>query len=122
MEAIVGQTVLAAEGTEALGEGILIGSGGGRAARVVTLIALGQVGKLAGEVRKEAVPRCGAETEQVKVAMAEIAADMREGLLAHAIGTGREVMQQSMEADVPPVSRPRVRAVDGSGDTCSTIR
>jgi putative transposase len=38
--------------------------------------------------------------EQVSVAMAEIAADMREGLLALAVGAGLRVMQQLMEADV----------------------
>jgi transposase-like protein len=80
--------------------------------------------------------------------MAEIAADLREGLLALAVGAGLQVMQQLMEADVTaacgprgrhdpdrtatrhgtgggsvtlggrrvPISRPRVRAVDGSGE------
>src|SRR3954465_1922594 len=80
--------------------------------------------------------------------MAEIAADMREGLLALAVGTGLQVMQQLMEADVAavcgprgrldparvatrhgtgqgsvtlggrrvPITRPRVRATDGSGE------
>src|SRR4051812_20398622 len=78
--------------------------------------------------------------------MAEIAGSMREGLLALAVGTGLQVMQVLMEADVTavagpkgrhdpgraavrhgsergsvtlggrrvPVSRPRVRAADGS--------
>jgi len=86
--------------------------------------------------------------EQVSVAMNEIAADMREGLLALAVGAGLQVMQQLMEADVAaacgprgkhdpdrtatrhgaeagsvtlggrrvPISRPRVRTVDGSGE------
>jgi len=86
--------------------------------------------------------------EQVQVVMAEIAADLREGLLALAVGAGLQVMQQLMEADVTaacgprgrhdpdrsatrhgidrgsvtlggrrvPISRPRVRAVDGSGE------
>jgi putative transposase len=86
--------------------------------------------------------------ERVSVAMAEIAGSMREGLLALAVGTGLQVMQALMEADVTeaagpkgrhdpnrsavrhgsergsvtlggrrvPVSRPRVRAVDGSGE------
>ena len=86
--------------------------------------------------------------EQVSVAMDEIAADMREGLLALAVGAGLQVMQQLMEADVTavcgpkgrhdpdrtatrhgtergsvtlggrrvPVTRPRVRAADGSGE------
>src|SRR4051812_36637631 len=80
--------------------------------------------------------------------MAEIAGSMREGLLALAVGTGLQVMQVLMEADVTtlagpkgkhdpqraavrhgsergsvtlggrrvPVSRPRVRAADGSGE------
>lgn len=86
--------------------------------------------------------------EQVGIMMNEIAADMREGLLALAVGAGLQVMQQLMEADVTsacgprgkhdpdraatrhgteagsvtlggrrvPVRRPRVRAVDGSGE------
>jgi transposase-like protein len=86
--------------------------------------------------------------EQVSVAMTEIAEDMREGLLALAVGTGLQVMQSLMEADVAavcglrgkhdvertavrhgreagsvtlggrrvPVTRPRVRAADGSGE------
>ncbi len=84
----------------------------------------------------------------VSVAMDEIAADMREGLLALAVGAGLQVMGQLMEADVAsvcgprgrhdpdraatrhgteagsvtlggrrvPVTRPRVRASDGSGE------
>jgi putative transposase len=86
--------------------------------------------------------------ERVSVAMAEIAGSMREGLLALAVGTGLQVMQALMEADVTgmagpkgkhdagrsavrhgsergsvtlggrrvPVTRPRVRAADGSGE------
>ncbi|MGH3470491.1 MAG: IS256 family transposase [Nocardioidaceae bacterium] len=86
--------------------------------------------------------------EQVSIAMEEIAADMREGLLALAVGAGLQVMQQLMEADVTaacgprgkhdpdrtatrhgteagsvslggrrvPVTRPRVRASDGTGE------
>jgi putative transposase len=86
--------------------------------------------------------------ERVSVAMAEIADSMREGLLALAVGTGLQVMQVLMEADVTalagqkgkhdpgrtavrhghergsvtlggrrvPVSRPRVRAADGSAE------
>jgi putative transposase len=86
--------------------------------------------------------------EQVSIAMEEIAADMREGLLALAVGAGLQVMQQLMESDVTavcgprgkhdsdrtatrhgiergsvtlggrrvPVTRPRVRAADGSGE------
>jgi putative transposase len=86
--------------------------------------------------------------ERVSVAMAGIAGAMREGLLALAVGTGLQVMQALMEADVTgmagpkgrhdpdrsavrhghergsvtlggrrvPVTRPRVRAADGSGE------
>ena len=86
--------------------------------------------------------------EQVSVAMEEIAADMREGLLGLAVGAGLQVMAQLMEADVTavcgpkgkhdpdrtatrhgteagsvtlggrrvPVTRPRVRATDGTGE------
>ena len=86
--------------------------------------------------------------EQVSVALGELAGEMREGLLALAVGTGLQVMAQIMEADVTaacgpkgrhdpqrtairhghgaglvtlggrrvPVARPRVRAVDGSGE------
>ena len=85
---------------------------------------------------------------QVSVALAEIAGEMREGLLALAVGAGLQVMAAMMEADVtaaggpkgtprprpdrdPPRprarlgdpgrapgagSRPRMRAVDGSGE------
>ncbi len=45
--------------------------------------------------------------EQVTVAMNEIAADMREGLLALAVGAGLQVMAQLMEADVTAVCGPR---------------
>jgi transposase-like protein len=45
--------------------------------------------------------------EQVNVAMNEIAADMREGLLALAVGAGLQVMQQLMEADVAAACGPR---------------
>lgn len=45
--------------------------------------------------------------EQVSVAMDEIAADMREGLLALAVGAGLQVMTQLMEADVSAVCGPR---------------
>jgi putative transposase len=86
--------------------------------------------------------------EHVSVAMGEIAADLREGLLALAVGAGLQVMQQLMEADVAaacgprgkhdpdrsatrhgteagsvtlggrrvPVTRPRIRASDGTGE------
>jgi len=45
--------------------------------------------------------------EQVSVAMGEIAEDMREGLLALAVGAGLQVMAQLMEADVSAVCGPR---------------
>lgn len=86
--------------------------------------------------------------EHVSVAMAEIAENMQEGLLALAVGAGLQVMQTLMDADVTtlagpkgrhdqgrtavrhgrehgsvtlggrrvPVTRPRVRATDGSGE------
>jgi len=47
--------------------------------------------------------------EQVSVAMAEIASSMREGLLALAVGTGLQVMQVLMEADVTGLAGPRGR-------------
>ena len=45
--------------------------------------------------------------EQVSIAMEEIAADMREGLLALAVGVGPQVMAQLMEADVTAACGPR---------------
>src|SRR4051794_8096494 len=86
--------------------------------------------------------------EAVSVALAELAGEMREGLLALAVGTGLQVMAAIMEADVTaacgpkgrhdpdrtatrhgsgagsvtlggrrvPVTRPRIRGVDGSGE------
>ena len=45
--------------------------------------------------------------EQVSVAMNEIAEEMREGLLALAVGAGLQVMAQLMEADVSAVCGPR---------------
>ena len=51
----------------------------------------------------------GRGREQVSVAMDEIAAEMREGLLALAVGGGLQVMQQLMEADVTAVCGPRGR-------------
>jgi putative transposase len=47
--------------------------------------------------------------ERVSVAMAEIAGSMREGLLALAVGTGLQVMQALMEADVTAVAGPKGR-------------
>ena len=53
--------------------------------------------------------------ETVSVAMAEIAEDMREGLLALAVGTGLQVMQSLMEEDVTAVCGPK-----GKHDTART--
>jgi putative transposase len=89
-----------------------------------------------------------AAPEAVSVALGELVADVREGLLAMAVGTGLQVMAAMMDADVTavcgpkgrhdpvraavrhgsekgsvtlggrrmPVERPRMRAVDGSGE------
>jgi len=86
--------------------------------------------------------------EAVSVALGELAGELREGLLALAVGTGLQVMSAMMEADVTapcgpkgrhdtertatrhghergsvslggrrvPVERPRMRAIDGSGE------
>jgi putative transposase len=86
--------------------------------------------------------------EQVSIALGEITTDLREGLLALAVGAGLRVLSAMMEADVTaacgprdrhnpdrtavrhghgpgsvplggrrvPVTRPRIRAVDGSGE------
>ena len=45
--------------------------------------------------------------EQVSIAMDQIAAGMREGLLALAVGAELQVMQQLMEADVSAACGPR---------------
>jgi transposase-like protein len=47
--------------------------------------------------------------EMVSVALGEIAADMREGLLALAVGTGLQVMASMMEADVTALAGPKSR-------------
>jgi len=86
--------------------------------------------------------------ESVSVAVAELAEDLREGLLALAVGAGLQVMTALMEQDVAavcgprgkhdpqrsatrhghgggsvtlggrrvPITRPRTRATDGSGE------
>ena len=86
--------------------------------------------------------------EQISIALDEIAADLREGLLALAVGAGLQVLTAMMDADVTamcgprgqhdpdraavrhghergsvplggrrvPVTRPRMRAADGSGE------
>ncbi len=45
--------------------------------------------------------------ESVTVAMAELAADVQEGLLAMAVGTGLQVMTAMMNADVAVVCGPK---------------
>jgi putative transposase len=45
--------------------------------------------------------------EHVNVAMAEVAADMREGLLALAVGAGLQVMTALMESDVTALAGPK---------------
>jgi putative transposase len=45
--------------------------------------------------------------EHVNVVMAEVAADMREGLLALAVGAGLQVMTALMEADVTALAGPK---------------
>ena len=45
--------------------------------------------------------------DAVTIAMGEIAEDMREGLLALAVGAGLQVMASLMEADVTKVCGPR---------------
>jgi transposase-like protein len=47
--------------------------------------------------------------EQVSVAMAEIAENVQEGLLALAVGAGLQVMQTLMEADVTALAGPKGR-------------
>ncbi len=51
--------------------------------------------------------------ERVSIAMEQVAAEMREGLLALAVGAGLQVMQQLMEADVAAVCGPRGRHDSG---------
>jgi hypothetical protein len=47
--------------------------------------------------------------DEVTIAMGEIAEDMREGLLALAVGAGLQVMASLMEADVAAACGPRGR-------------
>jgi hypothetical protein len=53
------------------------------------------------EANRPAVP------EPVRVAVEEVTADVREGLLAMAVGTGLQVMTAMMEADVTTACGPR---------------
>jgi hypothetical protein len=55
-----------------------------------------------------AARKCGAP-ETVSVVMAELAEDMREGLLALAVGAGLQVMAAVMEQDVTAVCGPKGR-------------
>jgi hypothetical protein len=57
--------------------------------------------------------------ETVSVAMAEIAADLRDGLLTLAVGTGLQVMATMMEVDVTAVAGPRGRPTR-TGWRCGT--
>ena len=52
--------------------------------------------------------------DQVSVAMGEIAAELREGLLALAVGAGLQVMQQLMEADVAAGADPEAAQSAGA--------
>ncbi len=45
--------------------------------------------------------------EQVSIALGEIAGDVREGLLALAVGAGLQVMTAMMDADVTAACGPR---------------
>ena len=52
--------------------------------------------------------------ERVSVAMAEIAENMQEGLLALAVGAGLQVMAALMEADVTALAGPKGRHDQGA--------
>jgi hypothetical protein len=59
---------------------------------------------------------------QVSVALAELAGEMREGLLALAVGAGLQVMAAIMEEDVAAVCGPRGRHdVTWTGSRCGTV-
>jgi hypothetical protein len=53
--------------------------------------------------------------EAVTVAMGELVADVREGLLAMAVGTGLQVMAAMMDADVGRGVRAEGQARPGPG-------
>jgi transposase-like protein len=55
--------------------------------------------------------------EQVSVALAELAGEVREGLLALAVGTGLQVMAAMMEADVTTACGPKGRHDPARGAT-----
>ena len=54
------------------------------------------------------------------MAMAEIAENMQEGLLALAVGAGLQVMQALMEADVTELAGPKGKHHDEPGPRCGT--
>jgi len=106
------------------------------------------VGKKYQSEKSDASVSALAVPETVSIALGDIVEDMREGLLALAVGTGLQVMASMMEADVAalagpkgrhdpdrsavrhgygagsvtlggrrvPISRPRVRTVDGCAE------
>ena len=58
--------------------------------------------------------------EAVSIAMAEMAGDVQEGLLAMAVGTGLQVMAAMMNADVEAVCGPKGR--HDPGRCCGAAR
>jgi putative transposase len=58
----------------------------------------------------DAVAPGHAVPESVALAMAELVVDVREGLLAMAVGTGPQVMAAMMDADVSAVCGPKGQA------------
>ena len=57
--------------------------------------------------------------ERVSVALDELAGELREGLLAFAVGTGLQVMAALMEEDVTAVCGPKGRTTP-SASGCGT--
>ena len=57
--------------------------------------------------------------DTVSVALAELSGELREGLLALAVGTGMQVMAAIMEEDVTAKCGPRA-ATTPSGSRCDT--
>src|SRR3954462_11614335 len=69
-------------------------------------------GRKNGTTRNEAPPEAGELTSRDRrgqIALDEIAASAREGLLAVAVGAGLQVMQALMEDDVTAVCGPKGR-------------
>ncbi len=58
--------------------------------------------------------------EQVSVALAELAGEMREGLLALAVGAGLQVMAALMESDVTAACGPKRGATIPNGPRYDT--